>query len=93
MANLSNLSAYVTAHTRGAGQPAYGYTITGYVKEGKKTTYCDIWVPADRVPRKKKEADGTITLSINFAEVTVKAHPLQEQKDNKGSNADNDIDF
>lgn len=69
---LYNLSAYARAYTPAAGQPADGFMLAGYASDGNGgKSYVNIWVRGEDVIAKRRQPDGTIALSIKFAEVEV----------------------
>lgn len=74
-AKLWNFSAYATVHTKAAGEPAYGYTMSGYrTNANGEREYINLWLPADMVIGKRKNPDGTFGITIAFAEIKVKNH-------------------
>lgn len=69
---LYKLSAYARAYTPAKGQPADGFMLAGYVSDGNGgKSYVNIWVCGEDVIAKQRQPDGTIALSIKFAEIEV----------------------
>lgn len=69
---LYKLSAYARAYTPAAGQPVSGFMLAGYASDGNGgKSYVNIWVRGEDVIAKRRQPDGTIALSIKFAEVEV----------------------
>lgn len=79
---LYNLSAYARAYTPAAGQPADGFILSGYASDKKNggKSYVNIWVRGENVIAKRRQPDGTIALSIKFAEVEIIDRSKRQQE-------------